>query len=120
MIQLLKDLSTHFEDADTPLRQVIVNTHSPVLVGNLFQSVLEKYVSLEYAQMRTAITDVQITDTEKKRIKINYTKITPVSVSSNPAETEIERERKFTLATVIEYLQTTDFETILNLSGIPK
>jgi predicted ATPase len=120
MIQLLKDLSTDFEEPETPLRQVIVNTHSPILVGNLFQAVTERYVSLEYAQMRTAITDVQITDTEKKRMKINYTKITPVSVSSNPSETEIERERKFTLATVIEYLQTTDFETILNLSGILK
>lgn len=37
MTELLKNLSIHFNDADLPLRQVIVNTHSPVLVGNMLQ-----------------------------------------------------------------------------------
>ncbi len=32
MAKLLEDLSTQFEDKDEPLRQVIVNTHSPLLL----------------------------------------------------------------------------------------
>jgi len=34
---LLRDLASHFDDDDQGLRQVIVNTHSPVLLGDTFQ-----------------------------------------------------------------------------------
>ena len=42
MIQLLRDLATDFQDeAEIPLRQLIVNTHSPVLIANLFKHSLQ-------------------------------------------------------------------------------
>jgi predicted ATPase len=107
MTELLKDLSTNFNDAEMPLRQVIVNTHSPVLVGNMLQWQIDPNVSIWYAQMRTAISDIN-----GERLKMNITKISPVTKKDPPqmALKFPEAERKLTLATVKEYLQTTDFE----------
>jgi predicted ATPase len=113
MTKLLKDLSIDFNDTDLPLRQVIVNTHSPVLVGNMFEWKNNLNVSIWYAQMRTSIFDVG-----EERLKMNITKFSPV-IKQGIDQTTIEyseQEKKLTLATVEEYLQTSDFEnTIKNL-----
>lgn len=107
MTNLLKDLSIDFNDVDLPLRQVIVNTHSPVLVGNMHKWEEDQNVSLWYAQMRTGIFDIG-----DERLKMNITKINPV-VKQGSYQTTIaysEQEKKLTLATVEEYLRTSEFE----------
>ncbi len=109
MTELLKDLSTDFNEAEMPLRQVIINTHSPVLVGNLLQWQNDLNVSIWYAQMRTIISDIN-----GERLKMNITKISPVT-KGPPQQMALEfseQERKLTLATVKEYLQTIDFEKL--------
>ena len=113
MTKLLKDLSIDFNDIDLPLRQVIVNTHSPVLVGNMFEWENDPNVSIWYAQMRTNIFSIN-----NERLKMSITKINRVIKSlNNQGIIEFsEQERKLTLATVREYLQTSDFEnTIKNI-----
>ncbi len=113
MTKLLKDLSTDFKEADMPLRQVIANTHSPVLVGNMLQWQEDPNVSVWYAQMRTTISDI-----DGERLKMNITKISPITkgpITKGPTHKALalsEQERKLTLATVKEYLQTTDFENL--------
>ncbi len=113
MTKLLKDLSIDFNNIDLPLRQVIVNTHSPVLVGNIFEWKNDLNVSIWYAQIRTNIFDIG-----EERLKMNITKISPV-IKQGIDQTTIEyseQEKKLTLATVEEYLQTSDFEnTIKNI-----
>lgn len=107
MAKLLKDLSIDFNDIDLPLRQVIVNTHSPVLVGNMHKWEKDQNVSLWYAQMRTSIFN-----TGDERLKMNITKINPV-IKKGSYQTTIEyseQEKKLTLATVEEYLRTSEFE----------
>jgi predicted ATPase len=107
MTKLLKDLSIDFNDIDLPLRQVIVNTHSPVLVGNMHKWEKDQNVSLWYAQMRTSIFNIG-----EERLKMNITKINPV-VKHGSYQTTIEyseQEKKLTLATVEEYLRTSEFE----------
>jgi predicted ATPase len=107
MTKLLKDLSIDFNDIDLPLRQVIVNTHSPVLVGNMHKWKKDQNVSLWYAQMRTGIFDIG-----DERLKMNITKINPV-IKEDSYQTTIEyseQEKKLTLATVEEYLRTSEFE----------
>jgi predicted ATPase len=110
MTNLLKDLSSDFNDIDLPLRQVIVNTHSPVLVGNMFEWENDPNVSIWYAQMRTNIFDIN-----NERLKMSITKINRViKLLNNQGVIEFsEQERKLTLATVREYLQTADFENTI-------
>ncbi len=107
MTKLLKDLSIDFNDIDLPLRQVIVNTHSPVLVGNMHKWEKDQNVSLWYAQMRTSTFNIG-----EERLKMSITKISPVTKEGSYQTTiqYSEQEKKLTLATVEEYLRTSEFE----------
>lgn len=110
MIELLKDLSVDFNGENIPLRQVIVNTHSPILVGNMMKWESDKNVSIWYAQMRNTITEIN-----KKRIKISLTKINRVIKDDSSPQLNLiisEQDRKLTLSIVNEYLQTSEFENI--------
>lgn len=113
MAALVKALSTDFLDSELPLRQAIVNTHSPVLVNEMMLWKNDKNVSVHFSEMRTRITEVQ-----GKKIKLNVSKITPV-IKNNDYQTIIEfseQDRKLTLSTVKDYLTTADFEnTVKNL-----
>ena len=107
MTELLKDLSVDFDEIDTPLRQVIVNSHSPVLVGNMLKWESNSNVSIWYAQMRTSISDI-----DGERLKLNSTKISPV-IKENSQQLNLvftEQDRKLTLSIVQDYLKTADFE----------
>lgn len=108
MTELLKDLSVDFNEAETPLRQVIVNTHSPVLVGSMMKWQNDTNVSIWYAQMRNTITEINNT-----RLKINTTKISRVIKDNSLQQLHLvfsEQDRKLTLAIVNDYLQTAEFE----------
>jgi predicted ATPase len=113
MTELLKDLSVDFNEVEVPLRQVIVNTHSPVLVGNMETWKDDKNVSIWYAQMRTSISNINET-----RMKINSTKISPVIKDNSLQQLKLifsEQDRKLTLSIVNDYLKTAQFEdSILN------
>ncbi|MCB9425742.1 MAG: AAA family ATPase [Flavobacteriales bacterium] len=108
MTDLLKDLSVDFNEMEFPLRQVIVNTHSPVLVGNMMKWKEDKNVSIWYAQMRTSILNIN-----QNRMKVNSTKISRVIKDDTTSQLNIvfsEQDRKLTLAIVKDYLQTAEFE----------
>ncbi len=103
--KLLKNLTVDFANSEMPLRQVIVNTHSSVLIGELIQWQNDKNVSIWLAQMNSLITEI-----EGKRTKLRITKILPVAKEKEPKDTLSfsEQERKLTLKKVIEYLETAD------------
>lgn len=110
MANLLRDLSTNFSNEGAPLRQVIANTHSAVLVNDLLQWENDHNISIWYAQLTSLITDV-----EGKRIKMKSTKISPVRIKNN-TQIQIaftEEERKLTIAEVKRYLETADTESTL-------
>lgn len=104
MVELLKDLSVDFTNLEMPLRQVIVNTHSPVVIGNLFALEREPNVSIWYAKMINLITDI-----EGKRKKISLSKLIPVENNPQLKIEFSEPEKKLTSATVKKYLETADF-----------
>lgn len=112
MVELLKSLSSDFDDRIIPLRQILVNTHSPVLIGYLLAYKDDINVSIWYTQMRTLSAQIKT-----KRMKLNITKNLPV-LNNNAVQQEMifssEQDRKLTLANVKEYLQTADFGTIEN------
>jgi predicted ATPase len=113
MATLVKALSTDFHNSELPLRQAIVNTHSPVLVNEMMLWRNDKNVSVNFSEMRTRIIGIQ-----GKKIKINVSKISPV-IKLNDFQTSLEfsvQDRKLTLTTIKDYLQSADFEnTIKNL-----
>ena len=113
MARLLKDLSIDFTDMNGPLRQVIVNTHSPVLVNQLLQWKDNPEVSVCLSRLNTLVTDM---DGTKNKIKI--TKMSPVlKEKENSVQLSLfsvsEPERRVTLAEVIDYLQTADTENTI-------
>lgn len=108
MTELLKDLSVDFNEVEVPLRQVIVNTHSPVLVSNMEVWKSDKNVSIWYAQTRSILTDFK-----GIRLKLNSTKISPVIKDNSIKQLSLffsEQDRKLTLSLVNDYLKTAQFE----------
>lgn len=109
MATLLKDLSTDFLDADMPLRQVIVNTHSTVFVSAIYKWLVSPLVSIDFARMVVRICSI---DGNKK--KLLATKIVPVP-KDNPLQTKIpfsEQETKSTLQMMNEFMMFSDNESI--------
>lgn len=105
--QLLMDLVSHFEkDGEQNLRQVIVNTHSPVLVGDVFQIGVDNVCRIWLSQLVTQILTV---NGDKQKIQI--TKMLPVVKGSDQLAIDFsENEKKLTLAGVKDFLQNGDFE----------
>lgn len=104
MAELLKNLTNDFTDDQLPLRQVIVNTHSPILVKSIYKWEKDSTVSIWYAEIINRITDVN-----KSRIKISVTNILPV-IKESEYQLNLsfsESQKKMTLTTVKEYLETT-------------
>lgn len=111
MATLLKDLSTDFSDADMPLRQVIVNTHSTVFITAIYKWILSPYVSIDFARMVVLVC----TFNEEKK-KLLATKITPVRNQDepNPLQTKIpftEQETKSTFQMLKDYMMSNDSES---------
>jgi predicted ATPase len=103
MAELLKGLSTNFSDVQMPLHQVIVNTHSPVLVGVIYNWQHDNNVSIWYAEIRNRVTDIQ-----NKRMALTITSILPVIKENNPQLmlSFSDQEKKLTLSNVKNYLET--------------
>lgn len=104
--ELLMDLVSHFDDEEQGLRQVIVNTHSPVLVGDAFQLSNQNVCRIWLSQLVTQTLTIG-----ERRQKIQVTKMLPVVKGDiQLAIAFSENERKLTLANVVAYLQSADFE----------
>ncbi len=111
MANLLKDLTIDFIETERPLRQVIVNTHSPVLVNSIFKWKEDMNVSIWLSQMKSRNTEI-VKDGKTQRIHINITDIKPVIKEKNGqlAINCTEQDGKLTLSLLNNYLSTTKFE----------
>jgi predicted ATPase len=110
MARLLKELTVDFKDTEMPLRQVIVNTHSPVLVSQLINWQDDENVSIWLSQLTTIISTI-----EGKRIKMKSSNFHPVIKENKKQLTFFfsENEAKLTLSEVVEYLKTADAESAI-------
>jgi predicted ATPase len=121
MAQLLKELSVDFSKAEQPLRQVIVNTHSPVLMGQIFELHADQAVKIWLSRLITRIAEFPDTRNpeviESKKIKFHVTRLYPVE-SGWDKQLELEfglsrNDTRLTKAEVINYLKTAEFETTI-------
>lgn len=101
MVELLRLLSTDFEDDDDLLRQVIVNTHSPVLLRWLKEEFndTDNGVSIWFSKLISSPIEI-----EGNRRSIKITRISPLTKSFQL--TFSEAENKMTIADAIAYLNT--------------
>lgn len=72
MAELLNKFSTQFQDAETSLHQVIINTHSPLFV------MLAKNLNNRFIQSFLSRTVTYIKNNNGKRVKMEATKMTPI------------------------------------------
>ena len=100
VLQLLSELSADFNDATFPLRQVIINTHSPVLVSEAFTPDRNHAATVWLAQLVTHITTIK-----DQRLSLLITKILPVGASQTTVGYS-EVESKLTLAQAVKYLES--------------
>ncbi len=111
MIDLLQGLSTDLFDKDDvgfPIRQVIVNTHSAVFVGNVFKNLqLMDNVSVWFSKLITNKLKV-----DGQNLMFKATKILPVSKSNAQLEFDFvtQNEMQMTDLEVKKYLETQGFE----------
>ena len=105
MLELLKDLSSDFNDIDQPLRQVIVNTHSKILVSDVRDWEKDINVSLNFAEMRTRIH--VINDTKQKT---KATTILPVAKDGQISLSFSEEDKKISMLMVNDYLDSSKGE----------
>lgn len=113
LTKLLNDLSVDFHDEYNPLRQILVNTHSPVLVKEIYKWKNDNRVSIWFSQLTTLITEIN-----GKNTKINTTKILPVIKNFTEEQLKLkfpnlsitESEMRLTLSSVRMYLESTDLE----------
>ncbi len=73
MAELLVDLSVDFVDGESSLRQVIINTHSPILVSELFELGQNAMISVWLSQLVT-----QFMELKGRRSKIYVSRLLPV------------------------------------------
>ena len=101
MVQLLRLLSTDFEDDDDLLRQIIVNTHSPVLLHWLKEEYDDKDngVSIWFSKLISYPKEIN-----GSRRSIRISRISPLTKSFQLSFSEAEN--KMTLADAIAYLNT--------------
>lgn len=105
IMDLLKDLSVDFADENSPLRQVIVNTHSPSVVANMVNWLGDGTVSVWLADMSNS-NDV----IGNERLTLSTTSMNEIEVELEP-ELPFDNIHRYTLSNALKYLETTDIET---------
>ena len=117
MGKLLKDLCADFTYPDMPLRQVIVNTHSPIMVGNILELYLnDSNVSIHLSQMVNRVTTI---GGLKRKISVTIMDNPFSGYQENDSfggiftEQEQENKRKHAKAKVKNYLETNAFESLI-------
>ncbi len=109
MVHLLCELATDFSNAqgEEPLRQLLVNTHSPLLVS---QPEVIKNLLLAYTA--TSI------EPKENKIPIRITRIAAVRADSQLQMNLEEKEASYILAQVVEYLNSAEFGEFRSSSEI--
>lgn len=111
MVNLLKDLTTDFQEPDLPLRQIIANTHSPILFDEVFK--LESpFVSCWFSQLVTRLDEI---DGKRQKLIVSY--VLPVAKVHQSNLFQSPVEQKLSLNQAIDYLKSADFENTLHHLG---
>lgn len=101
MVSLLKNLTSNFADTDSPLRQVIINTHSTVFIREISKWKTDPYLSICFAQMTSRILSY---NGIKKKLFVS--RIIPVPPETDNLIDFPDLEKKWSTQMLYEYLET--------------
>lgn len=105
MAELLRDLSSDFSDANMPLRQVIINTHSTVFITEIQRWLSSPFVSIGFAQIVNRIITIE---GEKKKLLVSKVSFVP---KGEELQTSImDQEKKMTTQMIKDFIQFNDNE----------
>jgi predicted ATPase len=109
MVDLLQELTTDFSNTDEtqPLRQLLLNTHSPVLVSQVVKRFEETQRALPGLYFAHTVTRV---DPENDGVPMRVTQVIPVSPDPQ-VKMELDDdnvEEVYSLEQVVSYLETAD------------
>lgn len=102
MVRLLKDLATDFDNKEMPLRQVIVNTHSQFVVGEMWKWEQDINVSIDFVEIRSRVVSIA----SDRKIRMDVSKVTQIPKSGQTTIQFTEQEKKLSLQMIKEYLET--------------
>jgi len=106
--ELLKNLAVDFGDKEDFLRQVIVNTHSPVLISNVFTLKADQVATVWFSELVTLITTIS-----GARKSLQTTKMLPVNSGGHqPSLIPSENEKNLALSKANDYLANMHFEKL--------
>lgn len=117
MAKLLKELSVDFSYSNSGLRQVIINTHSPVLVGNILEKYMDNpFVEVYLSQMVSRKVTLQNGQTSGINVTIMVSPFEEYPHSSEVGglfhPLEISSKMLHAKSIVNKYLETVEFEGI--------
>jgi predicted ATPase len=116
VVALLADLATGLEDADEPLRQVIVNTHSPLLI----QELQRKYRNQEATDVTVWLSRMArlAEGPQEHRHSFSYTKMDKAKLTSqHRIALDGEQDGSWTTADLTNYLKKLDGGAPINPSN---
>lgn len=116
--KLLVDLSVNFVDHEQPLRQVIVNTHSPAVLAEAVNYMQSAKVEIHYADIHSLVTDLPTHPKNGlQRTAIQVTRIVPVKaqMALDLGTVATLADQKLTLSTVTKYLSTDSEKKAIDL-----
>lgn len=101
MIRLLSDLAVDFADEDAPLRQVIVNTHSPVVLAAMGQLNGHSHKALIWFSQLVTQT---FASEDGQKLQLQVTRMLSVDLARQLSLEISEQEQKIAWNKAIEYL----------------
>ena len=118
--ELLHDLSSTTSEFEAPLRQVIVNTHSPGLVKACLAAVAAEGKADGLTVWFSQLVSRTVTE-DGKRTSRRVTEMLPVLLPNVPSELSAETvaaldssQKQFALYQLIRYLESADPDTLLD------
>lgn len=119
MVELLQDLSREFDDK---LRQVIVNTHSPIFVGEVINFILEnnnEENNKNTISINLFRNSLLVTNVNDKKIGIRRTNSESffadqeiTNQDNSISKIDVQNTKKRVLYAISEYLATTNFDSL--------
>ncbi len=112
LAHLLKDMAVDFVDEATPLRQLVINTHSTILVGEMFDVQVQRQTNKITVWFSEIVTQIAAIQGKKQRLQI--TRMRPVEPNEQHGSLNFPPPGKVSYTQLQRYLSTANFEETLS------
>lgn len=108
IMDLLKDLTADLTVSESPLRQVVINTHSPAVVANMINWMSDNSIGVWIADMSNLFHHENSRVYSLMVTRMNQVDLTAQGDLFDEKEANV---RRYTLSNALNYLKTRELET---------